>query len=639
MPRKHHDLLIGLLLLGLLALNVWTFFPGLGGRFIFDDLPNLLPWSALGDIDSFSKLQAFIFSSKFLPGRPLALLSFLVDDQSWPPSVYALKASNLALHLVNICLVFWLSSKLLARMLPEQSRNNILLLSLGVAAIWGLHPMQVSTVSYIIQRMCLLSTTFSLIALLLFMQGREQLELQPRRALALCSLGIGLFVPLAILTKETGLLICAFALLIEHFCFVKNNTTPWRLWRLLFLSLPLLLFLVYCLITYRFFTVGFQIRDFNALERLLTQGPVLVDYLHKLVLPTFNSGSLFYDNFPVSRSLIQPPATLLAWLFIAGLLALAWKIRQRHPAIAFGLLFYFCGHLMESTVLPLEIYFEHRNYLPQLGLWIALAGAVSLLGKKSLKAIAGTALALWFLLLVFISHNNAWLWGNPDLQAAAWYKSNPGSLRTTLVYVNALMRSNQAELLEQTLAQGRRDFPGSMNLLLTQRIVACFGRNQPTRFDDLPGIARHADYDNSLVSTLHNLSQQPVTRAGAANGCIAPPPALIAATYKGLLANAAYKGSWGTIYQYLGEMAQSARDTALAASCYQQAFRYNANPIYAFRAAQQLALLDRQVEALQYLAETKRTLSWRDRMMNPDFPERIRKAREKLAVSKAGTAE
>lgn len=621
-----------MLFLGMLALIAWCFLPGLGGTFIFDDLPNLLPWSALQDIDSGSKLLTFVFSSKFLPGRPLSLLSFLVDDQSWPPSIHLLKQTNLAIHLLNTCMVFWLSLRLLECMLPARPRSALLLASVLVAAIWGLHPMQVSTVSYIIQRMCLLSTLFTLIALLLFVQGRSQLETRPSRALLLCSIGIGVFMPLAILAKETGLLICVLALLVEAFCFRPNRLLAWRLWRLAFLVLPLLLFLVYCLVTYRFFTRGFEIRDFNALERLLTQGPVLLDYLHKLLLPSFGSGGLFFDNYPVSRSLFNPPGTAFAWLVVLALIAGAWLLRRRYPVAAFGVLFFFAGHLMESTVLPLELYFEHRNYLPQLGLWIALAGILIELRSPLLRLVTGTALAAWFLLLVFITRNNAALWGNPDLQAAVWYQQNPGSLRTTLVYVNVLMRNNQVEALDVVLKEGRRHFPNSMNLLLTQRVVDCFGKNLPTPFADLPAFARHADYDNSLITVLEQLRKARMPGPVHSQGCQPPDLVLIAGIYHGLLANPGYQGIQGNLYQYLGEVAQASGNPPLAVSYYTKAFEYGGSPIYAFRTALLLESLGDVSGARKYLTATEQALGWRDRVMNPDFPERIRKARESLSM-------
>ncbi len=625
-------------LFALLALVAWAFLPGLGGKFIFDDQPNLQPWAEFGDIRTLKDVIAFSFSSNIFPGRPLSLLSFLVDDQSWPPDVFALKRSNLALHLVNACLIFWFCLKLMQQLLPSRDARTRIWLALFATAIWSLHPLQVSNVSYIIQRMNLLSTSLELAGLLLFMHGREQLERAPVRALLLCSVGTGLFTPLAILAKENGLLLCVFALLIEGMCYPASRHRWWRWWKLAFLWAPLALFVVYCAITYRGFTIGYEARNYNAWERLLTQGPVVVDYLHKLLVPRLHGTGLYLDNFPISHSLLQPLSTLFCWLLLIALITAGLLLRRRQPLIAFGILFYFCGHLMESTVMPLELYFEHRNYLPQIGLWLALAGLLGLALQVGMRPLLLGVSLLMLLLLTGLTRSNSALWSQPELQTAIWYKENPGSLRNTLAYSNLLLQTQEYPELESVLARGVQEHPRSFSLQLSQRVVSCYAQDKPTRFDDLAAVAAHSDYETSGIVMLERMRTQYRTQPpgfAAQRHCPFASDLQIAGIYQGFLKNEKYRHTTahGIVLQYLAETATDHRDGDTAMAYYDDAFAASGNPIYPFRQALLLEKAGATEKALTYAGITRRAMSWRQRQLHPDFPARIDELENRLKAT------
>ena len=75
-------------------------------------------------------------------------------------------------------------------------------------------------------------------------------------------------------------------------------------------------------------------------------------------------------------SLFPPWTTLPALASIPALLRLALVVRKKQPLVSLGVLWFFTGHLLESTILPLEIAHEHRNYLPLLGIIIAMIGLI-----------------------------------------------------------------------------------------------------------------------------------------------------------------------------------------------------------------------------------------------------------------------
>lgn len=619
----------------LLLVFTWlAFHPGLGGTLIFDDIPNFQPWQDLGDIDSTHKAWTFMASASGIPGRPLSLLSFLIDDQSWPPDIHALKRTNLAIHLINASLLFWLCLGLFRRLLNSLSPARQATVALLATAVWALHPLQVSNVSYIIQRMNLLSTMLELAGMVVFLHGRSLLSSTPLRGAALCTAAIAL-VPLAILAKENGLLLCAFLLLIERFCFPPAPQAWWRYWKLAFLWSPLILFVIYCLIRYHGFIHPFATRDFNAWERLLTQGPVLLDYLDKLLLPRLHGTGLYFDNFPVSRSLLAPPGTLLAWLLLAALMGLAWQLRQRQPVLAFGIFFYFVGHLMESTVLPLELYYEHRNYLPQAGLWIALAGLAGQAQAATLKRLLVGFSAMLLALLFVMTRANAAIWSDPQSQAAIWYHENPGSLRTTLTYANLLLESRRFDELDHLLTDAQRLHPNSLALVVSQRFVQCYWRDRPTRFDDLPTLAEHADYEVASITTLENMKSINRERRDITprpEGCRAPTTREIADIYLALLQNPAFRGSRlkAPLKEFIAEAAVEARDLNKAMEFYDAAFAASPLAIYPYRQALLLVSAGLTDDAFSYLARAQNALTLKQRVLYPDLEQRIASLRSEL---------
>src|SRR3546814_1811674 len=106
-------------------------------------------------------------------------------------------------------------------------------------------------------------------------------------------------------------------------------------------------------------------------QRVLTEGRVMLTYLHDHAVPSFSGASVFHDGFTISTGPFTPLRYLWSWLFILGLLAIATLTRRSHPMLALGLFWYFGGQLLESTIISLELYFEHRNYLPSFGLALA----------------------------------------------------------------------------------------------------------------------------------------------------------------------------------------------------------------------------------------------------------------------------
>ncbi|MCI5188943.1 MAG: tetratricopeptide repeat protein, partial [Candidatus Electrothrix sp. AS4_5] len=67
---------------------------------------------------------------------------------------------------------------------------------------------------------------------------------------------------------------------------------------------------------------------------------------------------------------------------------------RKHPFFTFPILFFFLNHLVESTIFPLELVFEHRNYLPSLFLFLPVGYlfAQVLYGKNSFSEFGRIAI-------------------------------------------------------------------------------------------------------------------------------------------------------------------------------------------------------------------------------------------------------
>ena len=426
-------LLIALLLAGVAW---WAYAPGLHGAFLFDDFGNLPALGASGPIDNWAAFWRYITSGIADPtGRPLTLLTFLLDARNWPAEPHPFKRTNLILHLLNGALLYALLSRL-GQLLEVAPRRCRLAALFGVA-LWLLHPLLVSTTLYIVQREAMLPATCVLAGLLIWLHGRDQLAAgNLHRGLLWSVLGLGGFTLLGVLAKANGALLPFYALLIECIVLVPRSPQPegkarrvHRACLLIFAIIPALAILIY--LTWigvtGVITGGPALRPWTYAQRLLTEPRVLFDYLQLLWLPRPFSSGLFNDQYAASTSLLHPVSTLPAILGVLALLGGACWLRRRRPALALAVLFYFAGQLLESTSIPLELYFEHRNYVPALlmfwplGLWLADPG--------SLKVPKRILLIVLPLGLAWMTHARAEVWGNVHQQALIWAGINPQSAR------------------------------------------------------------------------------------------------------------------------------------------------------------------------------------------------------------------
>jgi len=391
--------------------------PGLDGGFIFDDRPNIQENTAL-HVEELSADNLLTAAYSYQPGkgtRALSMLSFALDHWRGGLDPKVFKTTNLVIHAVTTFALALLFRRLL--MLAQWPARRAMWTALALSGLWAIHPLQVSSVLYVVQRMQTFGTLFAVLALWTYLSAREaQIDgRQGRPYLALT----GLFGILAFAAKEDAVLLPAYALVLELTVLRFRAAQPalsrtWRQGYLLATVTGVALYL-FVVLPHYWSWGDYPGRTFSSAERLLTQGRVLVMHIGQILLPRPESMTFFYDDLPVSRGLLDPPSTLPALAMIAALLVLAWRWRGQRPIFACGVLLFFAGHALTSNVLNLEMAFEHRNHLPLIGVVLAIGDLVAALTQRwQMRSawVAGIA-TLALLATSVVTLNRAHAWGDP----------------------------------------------------------------------------------------------------------------------------------------------------------------------------------------------------------------------------------
>jgi tetratricopeptide (TPR) repeat protein len=463
--KKHQHLPVAVFLL-IFSTVFLTYQPGLVGSFLLDDFPNLELMGHLGGIVDWETFHAFVFSGFSGPtGRPIALASFLLDDNTWPSYAPWFKQTNLYIHLLCGLLLCW-TILLLMRNFKHLSEQQAQWVAILACALWLLHPYMVSTTLYVVQRMAQLATLFSLMGIVIYLYGRLQIPHKTRRAYLLMTLGIGAGTVLATFSKENGALLPLLILVIE-FCLPKDHNKPIWQWRAFCLWLPSIAIAVLMARYINLSEDPWSSRNFNQIERLLTETRIVCEYLLHLFVPRIEGNGLYQDGYIISKSIFEPISTLFALSALIVLFLGAFLVRKKAPVITIALLFFFAAHLMESTVVGLELYFEHRNYLAALFLFLPIAYYSVLFFEKQKTILF--AVVTMLLILSGMTYFRASLWSDQQNLEKYWMQSAINSPRAINSRVDIFIRNQQYTKAVNHLEQEAERLPHSS--LLTARLL------------------------------------------------------------------------------------------------------------------------------------------------------------------------
>lgn len=378
----------------------------------------------------FESLHNAAFKS-IIKTRPVANLSFALNYyfSEYSPAPYRLV--NIFIHIINGLLIYALSVMTL-RLLHVQSstvtekEGNLDVISADaiqpvgavVALLWLVHPLHTQSVIYVVQRMNSLAACFYLGALCLYIRGRLVRERKWRIIFFIFAVFSWI---LALGSKEIAATLPVVIIIYEWFFFQQLSRSWLRervmVWGVLLLTFGLIALYFLGDSPIQHILSGYRVRDFTLLERQLTQFRVIAFYLSLIFLPLPGRMNLEH-HFTKSISLFEPITTLITFFLIIGMIVLAVMMSKRSRLLAFCILWFFIHLAIESSIIPLEMVFEHRTYLPCFGIimfivlvvWHKLPSAFNL--RYVLAAAAVVLLSTATVTRSFVWQSELTLWAD-----------------------------------------------------------------------------------------------------------------------------------------------------------------------------------------------------------------------------------
>ncbi len=378
----------------------------------FDDFSNIVHKPEI----HIRNLNLESFRNIFLPlpdqdrsvHRPISRMTLALNWYWGQDQVFGYHLINTMVHCITACLLYLTILQLYrSPQISNGDQVNAHFISLLTAVLWAANPVQTQAVTYIVQRMAAMAAMFYVGGLYCYIKGRISTD-HTRKALFFS--GCALSFLLALLSKENALTFPVALVLLEFLFFqdLSNQRVRKRFYltgiilgvAIVALGIGILIFMNS--VTFTDLNIFYADRFFTPGERLLTQARVIVFYLGLLFYPMPHLLSIEHDIM-ISKGLLVPWTTLVSILVICLMIGVSVSQIKKRPLLAFGLLFFFLNHAIESTVLPLELIFEHRNYLPSAFLFLPVAAGLKYTldyynkSKPSMYIIVGAFICLWII--------------------------------------------------------------------------------------------------------------------------------------------------------------------------------------------------------------------------------------------------
>jgi tetratricopeptide (TPR) repeat protein len=332
--------------------------------------------------------------------RPIPYISFALNYYFHQYDVAGYHVVNILIHMITGILLYFFVRTTLNLPTLRSKYESYKWLPLLSTLIWIVHPLHTQSVTYVVQRMNSMAAMFYVLSLFLYVKARITEKKSKKWALfSACALS-GL---LALGSKENAATLPFFIVLYEWY-FFQDLSKAWVKQSLkYFIGIAILIGLIALIYLggNPWEKLGsirdFANREFTFMERVLTQFRVVIHYVSLLIFPHPSRLNLDYD-FPLSHSLTEPITTLFSMVAIAGLIGLAIYLAKKERLVSFCILWFLGNLVIESSVIPLAIIFEHRTYLPSM---LVSLLAVSL-GYRYIKPQWGKVAGLCALILVIM---------------------------------------------------------------------------------------------------------------------------------------------------------------------------------------------------------------------------------------------
>ena len=340
--------------------------------FQFDDRPNIIDNPNIQiKVFTWERLEQLVRNTNKESIRVFSYFTLALNYYLGEFNVFGYHLVNFLVHIASGIFLYWfLILTFNLSSLKEKYGPISYKVALIASLIFISHPIQTQSVTYIVQRMSSMAGMFYLLSLILYIKGR----LSFGRTRLFYFGGMVLSYLLGVFSKENAAILPIFIALYEFYFFQNFDLSPKGKKILFSLVGSLLILVVFGFIIWgqRYMNVieeGYKFRTFTMSERVLTQFRVVLYYVTLLIYPHPSRLNLDYD-FPISKTILDPPTTLISLLIIAGLIGYSIWTAKKRPILSFCILWYFGNLAIESSIFPLEMVFEHRLYLPAVGPFI-----------------------------------------------------------------------------------------------------------------------------------------------------------------------------------------------------------------------------------------------------------------------------
>ncbi|ACB74635.1 tetratricopeptide repeat protein [Opitutus terrae] len=405
----------------LLALVAFVYAPTLSAPFHLDDAESIVGNATLRDFWSFAWAKPPATGGETVSGRPVLNFTFALNQAWGGLDVRGYHVVNVLIHALAALVLFGVVRRGLALARGRAAKSAVAPVSATtlagecsyyehwresgiaffVAALWAVHPLQTSAVSYVAQRAESLAGLFYLLVLYGFIRGAEaagsgggavvQVHRRDARApatgarwftfsVAACLLGVG--------TKETIVTAPLVVLLADRAFVTGGFAAAWRARRRYYLALAATWLVLGALVVAnrgRGGSAGFG-ASITSWEYLVTQAGAVGHYLQLVFWPT---GQVFdYGVALAPLAAVWPQALLLL-----GLAGVGFWLLARNQAGGFLIASFFLLLAPSSSLVPIatQTVAEHRMYLAS----AVVIAAVAFGCWRAMQRLASSRTGAW----------------------------------------------------------------------------------------------------------------------------------------------------------------------------------------------------------------------------------------------------
>ncbi len=446
----------------LLAFSVWVYWPGINGPALLDDRSSLL---VIKDLNESPELAMdYVFGDRSgLLGRSVSMATFVLEKLYLDEGIRGSKKVNIVLHAFNGGLVIWL----LWLLMRQQKLPGYRAVAVLCGGLWLMHPLMVSSVLYAVQRMAMLATTFMLLSMISYTYWRLG-TIATRRGTWLWLFASLVFFLLGMFSKENAIVTIPVVLLLEALWFrfrgAGEVTLDW-LRRLTYGLIAGGATVMLGILVFGWDSLAARLvrRPFTLAERLMSESRIVWDYVGQLLWPQVSRMGLYHDDVVISKSFYEPLTTLYATLgwgvvVLVGIVLLRWQLGRW---VVLAMAIFLVGHSVESTVLSLELYFEHRNYFPAIGFALGLAAFVTAFLRFAPQSQAPVTILLSMLLVLVsaLTASQVQIWSKRSVLVLQHVNGHPNSPRANIDMATELA---SVGVLDEALVYSKRAYENSV---------------------------------------------------------------------------------------------------------------------------------------------------------------------------------